>query len=282
LLKAVIFFAQKEEKMRLAVSGKGGVGKTTIAGTLCRLIGRFHHPVLALDADSNPNLAICLGLPQESSGQLTAVPTNLGEWRTDENDRAYVHITIPIPQLKEQYGISAPDNVTLLTMGNVDHAGVGCRCSAHAPARGIMGHFWQDEESVIVTDMEAGLEHMGRGTTEHADALLIVVEPYYRALEAGQRIQKLALDLGIPRIYAVANKIRTAEDQTAVKCYCERYDLPVLASVPYDEQLITAERNGRTILDTNPDNPFVQAINQLATRLYLEVNNASYTVTRRI
>lgn len=260
--------------MRLAISGKGGVGKTTISGTLCRLIGRFHSPVLALDADSNPNLALSLGLSRETNARLTAVPSTLGEWRTDENDHAYVHLTIPIPQLKQQFGISAPDNVTLLTMGNVDHAGVGCRCTAHAAARGIMDHIWQDNGSVIVTDMEAGLEHMGRGTTEHADALLIVMEPYYRALEAGQRIRNLAIDLGIPRIFAVANKIRTETEETAVAAYCRQHDIPLLASIPYDEQLITAEMNGRTILDANPDSPFVQAINRLVNQLFDEVNDS--------
>lgn len=258
--------------MRLAVSGKGGVGKTTIAGTLCRLIGRSQHPVLALDADSNPNLALSLGLPREMSSHLMAVPSTLGEWRTDENEHAYVHLTIPIPELTQQYGIHAPDNVTLLTMGNVDHAGVGCRCTAHAAARGIMGHLWQANGSVIVTDMEAGLEHMGRGTTEHADALLIVMEPYYRALEAGQRIKQLAVDLGVPRIYAIANKIRTEAEATAVRTYCQQHDIPLLATIPYDEGIITAEINGRTILDTQPDSFFVQAVNGLVIRLYEELN----------
>lgn len=258
--------------MRLAVSGKGGVGKTTVAGTLCRLIGRTHHSVLALDADSNPNLALSLGLTREASHHLTAVPATLGEWRTDENERAFVHLTVPIQQLKQEYGIPAPDNVTLLLMGNVDHAGVGCRCSAHAAARGIMGHLWQAEGAVIVTDMEAGLEHMGRGTTEHADALLIVMEPYYRALEAGLRIKELALDLGIPRIYAVANKIRSEIEAAAVRTYCQQHDIPLLAVIPFDEQILVAETNGRTILDTQPDSPFVQAIAVLASRLNEEIN----------
>lgn len=260
--------------MRLAVSGKGGVGKTTISGTLCRIIGRFHQPVLALDADSNPNLALALGLSRETNAHLTSVPSTLGEWRTDENDHAFVHLTIPIPQLKQQFGVPAPDNVTLLTMGNVDHAGVGCRCTAHAAARGIMGHIWQDSGSVIVTDMEAGLEHMGRGTTEDADALLIVVEPYYRALEAGQRISKLAIDLGIPHIFAVANKIRTKAEETGVAAYCQQHNIPLLATIPYDEEIITVEMDGRTILDTNPDSPFVKAIEQLASNLFNKLNNS--------
>ncbi len=142
--------------MRLIVTGKGGVGKTTIAAALCRVIGRQNQPVLALDADSNPNLAFSLGLSPELNSQISAVSPTPGEWRTDEKEHANVHLTPVIPQLKEQYGLAASDNVTLLAMGNADHVGVGCRCNAHADARGILGHLWQVNGSAIVADWKPG------------------------------------------------------------------------------------------------------------------------------
>jgi len=259
--------------MRLAVSGKGGVGKTTLAGTLSRLYGRSGRPVLALDADSNPNLAVSLGLPREVENQIEAVPTDLAEWRTNGDGKAYVHLTMPFEQVEREYGVAVPDNVTLLVMGQVNHAGVGCRCSAHASARGMMDQLWQADSPVIITDMEAGLEHLGRGTTEHADVLLIVIEPYYRALEAGRRVQKLAIELGIPRIYAVANKIRSEADETAVHTFCSQHDMPLIATIPFDEHILTAEANGVGMIDANPDGPFVTAVAKLIIQIDQKMNN---------
>lgn len=262
--------------MRIAVSGKGGTGKTTIAGLLSRLFGRSGRLVLALDADSNPNLAISLGLPRNLSNHIQAVPDSLSEWRTDDRERAYVDLTMPLSQIRERYGVTAPDNVTLLVMGTVDHAGVGCRCAAHAAARGIMGRLLQTEAPVVITDMEAGLEHLGRGTTEHSDALLIVVEPYYRALETGRRVQQLAHELGIPHVYTVANKMRTSAEEEAVRAFCTQHNLNLIATLPFDEGLLAAEANGTTILDADPHSPLVQASLELTATLEETLNGTRH------
>lgn len=253
--------------MRIAISGKGGTGKTTIAGTLGRLLGQNGRSVLALDADSNPNLAISLGLPRQTANHIEAVPPTLGDWRTDADGHAYVHLTLPLDDIRGEYGISAPDGVTLLVMGTVDHAGVGCRCSAHAAARGIMGRLIEADAPVVIADMEAGLEHLGRGTIEHADALLTVVEPYYRALETGRRVQALALELGVPRVYTIANKIRGQAEEAAVSAYCRQNDLILIATIPYDEQVLQAEVSNSTPLDADPNGPFTKAIATLAETL---------------
>ena len=258
--------------MRIALSGKGGTGKTTVAGVLCRLFGRDGRAVLALDADSNPNLASTLGLPFEMAGRIRPVPGSLGEWRTAaDTGRAYVHLTLPLDEVIKQYGVSAPDGVTLLVMGTVDHAGVGCRCNAHAAARGIMGHLMQADAPMVISDMEAGLEHLGRGTVEHADALLILIEPYYRALEAGRRMYELAAELGVPRIYAVANKIRVADEETAVRAFCEQHGLRLLAVLPFDDRARSADANGLSLLETNSDGPLARAIAGLAEALKQEL-----------
>ena len=258
--------------MRIALSGKGGTGKTTVAGVLCRLFGRDGRAVLALDADSNPNLAATLGLPFEMAGRIRPVPGSLGEWRTAaDTGRAYVHLTLPLDEVIKQYGVAAPDDVTLLVMGTVDHAGAGCRCNAHAAARGIMGHLMQADAPVVISDMEAGLEHLGRGTVEHADALLILIEPYYRALEAGRRMYELAAELGVPRIYAVANKIRVADEETAVRAFCEQHGLRLLAVLPFDDRARSADANGLSLLETNSDGPLARAIAGLAEALKQEL-----------
>lgn len=261
--------------MRLALSGKGGTGKTTLASLLIQTIGRRGHHVLALDADSNPNLAVTLGLPRDQAQTLLSVPTTLGDWREDENGKAYVHLTLTIEELIEEYGISPVDNTTLLVMGTVDHAGIGCRCSAHASARGIMGELIQSDAPVVVADMEAGLEHLGRGTLEHADALLIIIEPYYRALEAGRHVQQLASDLGVPRIYAVANKIRSSEQEKAVRQFCAQTNLEVIGIVPYDDDLFLAENENKTLFDMKPESPTLKRIDALVTTLFQRANGVA-------
>lgn len=249
--------------MKIAVSGKGGVGKTTIAGALARILARNRHRVLALDVDSNPNLARSLGI---SSSQAPAVPMGLTEWRTDDAGHAYVHLNHPVSQFIADYGQPAPDGVTLIIMGEVTAASVGCRCEAHAVARGITGRL-AGEAEVAVLDMEAGLEHLGRGTTEHVDVLLIVVEPYFRALEAASRIHDLAVQLELPRILVVANRVRTAGEEAAVREYCERHGLELAAVVPFDEAVVKAEDLGVAPVDFAPDSPAVKAIAGLARSL---------------
>jgi CO dehydrogenase maturation factor len=256
--------------MKLAVTGKGGVGKTTIAGTLARILARDHQRVLALDADSNPNLAISLGILREQAMQVAPVPHDLTEWREDTDGRAYVHLRRPLTEVIENYGILAPDGARLLVMGTVDHAGVGCRCDAHAIARGITGHLVA-EADVAVLDMEAGLEHLGRGTTEHVDILLIVVEPYYRALEMATRIRDLAVQLNAPQIVVAANRIRTPEEQEAMAQYCLNHNLELVAAIPFDEAIVEAEQRGLAPMDYAPQSPAIQSIRNLATLLYARI-----------
>jgi CO dehydrogenase maturation factor len=248
--------------MKIALTGKGGVGKTTIAGILARLLARDNQRVLALDGDSNPNLAHTLGIPRTQIEQLPAVPMGLTEWREDANGKAYVHLRQPVAQFIADYGIPAPDGVQLILTGEVEKASAGCRCEAHAVARGITGQL-VTEADVAVLDMEAGLENLGRGTTENVDVLLIVTEPYYRSLEAASRIRDLAAQLNLPHIFTLANRVRTPQDESAIQEYCHKHDLNLIATIPFDETITTAEMEGQTVLDMAPYSPAVQAVSGL-------------------
>lgn len=142
-------------------------------------------------------------------------------------------------------------------------------CSAHAAVRGLVGELVGagDGEGDVVLDMEAGLEHLSRGTERHVQAVVAVMEPYYRALETGRRVAELARELGVEHVFAVANKVRTEADRAAVAEYCERHDLAILAEVPWDEELLEAERDGQAPIDYDPASPAVTAVRELAGEL---------------
>lgn len=138
-------------------------------------------------------------------------------------------------------------------------------CRAHATVRGLIGELVGAELDGrdVVLDMEAGLEHLSRGTPRHVDILLAVVEPYFRSLEAGRRVVELARELDVPAVYAVANKVRRDDDAEAIEEFCDRHELPVLASVPFDEAMIDAEREGEAPIDHDPASPAVSEIRRL-------------------
>ena len=121
-------------------------------------------------------------------------------------------------------------------------------------------------------DMEASIEHLSRGTVRHVDALLVAVEPYYRALETAGRIVPLARGLGIPRIYGIANKIRTSQDEEAVKAYCQNHELELIASIPFDENVTEADRTGRAVLDYDAASPIVEEVSRVADFLQREIS----------
>lgn len=247
--------------MKIAISGKGGVGKTTIAGTLCRTLGRSGREVLAIDGDPNPNLAIVLGIegnpaPPPLSGKLL-------ERYEGEDGKTRVRLEDSVEEVFRTHGIVAPDNVTLLLLGKPEHAGTGCMCSSHAVVREVVHAAVAQTDRITVLDMEASLEHMKRGTAKYVDALYVVVEPYYRSLEAAARIQELARELEIEQVAVIANKVRSDEDREAIEQFCAKRGLDLRALIPFDETLAEAEREGRSIVELNGASVAVQRIAEL-------------------
>jgi CO dehydrogenase maturation factor len=254
--------------MRIAIAGKGGSGKTTIAGTLARLLGRRGLPVVAIDGDTNPNLAQSLGV--EAGEELVALPSDLLVRREDPNADPPSELAIPVEEVIERYGTRAPDGVRLLVMGKVEHAGRGCKCRAHSIARYVIADLlaYANGNGELVVDMEAGLEHLSRGTTRHVDRLFAIAEPYYRSLETARRVYELAGELGIDHVRLVANKVRGEAESEAIHAYAERHGLRLAAEVPYDEAVLQADLRGRPLLDeAGPDAPAVREIDRLAQSL---------------
>lgn len=137
-------------------------------------------------------------------------------------------------------------------------------CGTHATVRSLIGELVGAATGVVVADMEAGLEHLSRGTPRHMDTIVAVIEPYFKSLETGRKVHELAMELNVPRVYAVANKVRTAEDVDAIHAFCDRHGLRLLTSIPYDETFLTADREGKAPFDLTPHARGVEEIVRLA------------------
>lgn len=254
--------------MKIATVGKGGSGKTTIAGSLVRIFAEEGRRILAIDGDPNPNLALTLGMSREDADRINYIPATV--MRAGEKIDGVVKMepSLPLDELMSQYGHKAIDNVDLIVMGKPAHgtAGSGCMCASHRAVRGLIAELTGYGEHTV-TDMEAGLEHLKRGTARHVDMMLVVAEPYYRSLEAAQRTAELAEELGIPFVRVVANKVRSPDDQAAIEQFCGQHNMTIIASVPYDEEMVEAERHGRSPYDFAGDSAGMRAIRELASRI---------------
>lgn len=252
--------------MRIAIAGKGGTGKTTISGTLARALARGGREVLAIDADTNPNLASVLGVPPSSAEAIVSMPRNLMQRQTAEDGSTTTVFTADPDALIAEFAVPGPDGVKLMVMGRVGHSGAGCLCSAHATVRGFLGEVGARSQSDrhVVVDMEAGLEHLSRGTGRHVSRLVAVLEPYYRSMETARNIVALGTELGIPEVVVVANKVRDAADRSAIGDFCAAHAMRLAGEIPYDAQLAEVERAGGAPIDVAPGSRAVSAIVALA------------------
>ena len=254
--------------MKIAMVGKGGSGKTTLAGTLARVLARRKHRVLAIDGDPNPNLALTLGMARADADQIRSIPSSLVQSVTGPSGEASLRLTMERSMVLGQYAAQAPDGVQLIVMGKPAEgsAGSGCMCASHRAVRGLIAEMTDAGEHTI-TDMEAGLEHLKRGTARNVEAMLIVAEPYYRSLEAASRTFSLANELKIPHVYAVANKVRGDADREAIETYCAQHGMPLLGIVPFDDQFVAAEQAAQAPADFAAGSPGLRAIETLAERV---------------
>lgn len=254
--------------MKIALVGKGGSGKTTIAGTLSRVLAKRKQRVLAIDGDPNPNLALTLGIAPQAAESIRSIPASLIEIDKTQEGTSKLRLTMARESVIDSYAACAPDGVQLIVMGKPadGSAGSGCMCASHRAVRGLIAEMTACGDHTV-TDMEAGLEHLKRGTARHVEAMLVVVEPYYRSLEAGARTFSLARELGIPHLYAVANKVSNDADRGAVEAFCSQHQMPIIGEVPLEDGFVAAERSARAPFDFAPASAGVRAIEAIADRL---------------
>lgn len=206
--------------LKLAVTGKGGVGKTTLASLLARVFAEDGSRVLAIDADPDANLATSLGIPPEKSLGLLPVARmkELAEERTGASG-GYGTLFKLNPKVADLPGkfCLEHDGIRFLWMGTLEKGGGGCACPESTLVKRLMGHLLLEEEDVVLMDMEAGIEHLGRRTAEAVDALVVVVEPGQRSIQTAHQIMGLAADLGIGEVLVVGSKVRDAADRRLIE-----------------------------------------------------------------
>jgi CO dehydrogenase maturation factor len=223
---------------------------------------------LAIDGDPNPNLALVLGISRDQAEQIENIPSSIMAVKEQPDGTRQLYMTMSEDELVDRYGTSAPDNIDLIIMGKPPDgsAGSGCMCASHRAVRGLISEMGGYKEHTV-TDMEAGLEHLKRGTARNVDTMLIIAEPYYRSLEAAARTWSLANELAIPNVYVVANKVRNPADQAAIEEFCAQHDMPIIGIVPSEEQFMEAERHAVAPIDFAPRCAGTAAIRDLARNL---------------
>lgn len=231
-------------RVKLAVTGKGGVGKTTFTSLLAKAYNSAGRRVLVVDADPNATLAACLGFPEPDSIPPLNQMDDLIEERTGgrPGSRGSMYKLNPkVDDIVERFAVTH-DGISLLRMGEIKIAGSGCYCPENAFLKSLAAHLLLTRRDVLLLDMEAGVEHFGRATAQCVDWLLTVVQPTRQSVETARRICGLAKQIGISRIGAVGNGVRDEDDAGFVLKSVDF--LPLLGVVPYDEALRAAEREG--------------------------------------
>lgn len=260
--------------MKIAVSGKGGVGKTLVSGTLAGYFAKKGFKVMAIDADPSPNLALTLGIPVEKATQIVPISENSelldSKTRTDYPGVYKLHFTVD--DIVEKNGMKSPYGVNLLVMGTIKSAGGGCACPANAVIRELLRHLIVERDEVVVVDMEAGVEHLGRGTASQVDIMLIVAEPSRKSLEIAKKIYGLAKDLEIKDVFIVGNRVRDSEEKELIANFTEKNGLPLLALIPYDEIVMKADRVGETPLKYAETSKGIAAIQGIGEKLLQNKN----------
>jgi CO dehydrogenase maturation factor len=251
--------------MKVAVSGKGGVGKTTIAALLATALAQANRKVVAVDADPDSNLAASLGYTHPESIRPLIELHDLIEERTGvrPGTRGGMFKLNPrVDDIADEYGVDI-GGVKVLVLGRLKQGGAGCYCPENALLLSLTTHLFLDPDCDLILDMEAGIEHLTRGTVAAVDRLLIVVEPGRRSLETARRIMDLARDLGLAKVGVVLNKVSCPEDEEFLRG--ELGDVNLLASLPYSEQLRRLEREHRSVAAA--DDGVGRAIGELLLRL---------------
>ena len=237
--------------MKLAVSGKGGVGKTTFSSLLIRTLNQAGKRVLAIDADPDANLAAGIGIKNAANIVPIAEMKELVFERTGARPGTiggFFKLNPRVDDLPDALSAKM-ENIKLMRLGGVKKGGSGCICPESTLLRALVMHVVLGRDEVVVMDMEAGIEHLGRATAKAVDKLIVVVEPGRRSIDTAEHIRRLAREIGLDAIAVVGNKIRGPKDREFLQNHLNNFEF--LGFLPYDDALIEADLNGVSPYDVD-------------------------------
>jgi len=237
--------------MKVAVSGKGGVGKTLLVSLLSKIFAESGYSVLAIDADPDANLAATLGFPHPEKIIPISEMKSLIEERTGTRPgqaAAYFKLNPKVDDLPEKYS-QEYKGIRLMVMGQIKKGGGGCYCPENTLLQALVSHLLLARNEVVILDMEAGIEHLGRATAKAVDKLIVVVEPSRRAVETAYRIAKLAQDIGLQNIAVVGNKLRSQSEREFLISSLPGFE--ILGFIPYDQAVVDADLHNLPPVDAS-------------------------------
>ncbi len=241
--------------MKLAITGKGGVGKTTLTSLLAWIYAKESKRVIAIDANPDANLATALGIPLAEASSIVPITElkDLIEERTGAkagSSGAFFRLNPKVDDIPERFSLRK-NGIQLLVMGTVKKGGSGCMCPESALLRNLVSHLLLGRSEVIIMDMDAGVEHLGRGTAKGMDAFIIIVEPGQRSFETARAIKRLANDLGVKQCYIVGSKTQNEEERQFILSSLS--DFEVLGFINYHQEIAEADLRGLGVFTSSPE-----------------------------
>jgi len=237
--------------MKIAISGKGGVGKTLLSALLSKVFAESGYSVIAIDADPDANLAATLGFPHPEDITPISEMSDLIEERTGVRpgqSAPFFKLNPKVDDIPEKYALKQ-DGIRLMRMGRIKKGGTGCYCPENALLQALVSHLLVARNEVVILDMTAGIEHLGRGTARAVDMLIVVVEPGRRSIETAVNIRKLAAEIGLQNVAVVGNKVRNQSDRDFIISSLSDFDF--LGFIPYDQAIVNADLANLSPLDSS-------------------------------
>jgi len=236
--------------LKIAIGGKGGVGKTTVTALLARCLAIDpNNKVIAIDADPVANLAAGLGISEDQPITPISQLTELIAERTGAKPGTmggFFTLNPKVDDIPDRFS-SEKDGVKLLVMGTVQSGGSGCICPESTILKALMNHLVLFRDDIVIMDMEAGVEHLGRATSASVDALIIVVNPGARSMAAADKIRKLGRDIGIKNIIILGNRVNNEDDRELIRSSLGSFE--ILGFLPEHEEIVAADRGARRAFD---------------------------------